>query len=96
MIVRRIGSGAVSEVMAERTAQTLMQSDVMSLIFVMAPMRAIPVLNFVLCKSCTSSPSLLRELRSTSLWSVAPQQVSSSVEGETLMGPRRWLRCGHL
>ena len=64
MMVRRIGSGAESEVMAEITAQMLMHMDVMSLMFVMEPMRAIPVLILVLCESSTSIPSLLREFRS--------------------------------
>ena len=51
MMVPRIGSGAVSEVMAEMTAQMLMHRDGMSRMLVMAPMRAIPVLIFVLCES---------------------------------------------
>ena len=61
MMVRRIGSGAVSEVMAEMTAQMLMHRDVMSRMFVMEPMCAIPVLIFALCKSYTSIPSLLQQ-----------------------------------
>ena len=65
MIVRRIGSGAVSEVMEESTArQMLMHRVVMSCILVMDPMRAIPVLILVLCESCTSIPSSFQELRS--------------------------------
>ena len=48
MMVCMIGSGAVSEVMAEMTAQMLMHREVMSRMLVMEPMRAIPVLFFVL------------------------------------------------
>ena len=59
MMVRRIGSGAESEVMAEITAQMLMHRDVMSCMFVMDLMRAILVLVLVLCKLSTSMPSLL-------------------------------------
>ena len=47
MMVRRIGSGAVPEVMAEITAQMLMHRDVMSRMFVIEPMRVIPVLILV-------------------------------------------------
>ena len=49
MMVRRIGSGAESDVMAEITAQMLMHRDVMSRMFEMEPMRVIPVLVLVLC-----------------------------------------------
>ena len=47
MIVRRIGSGDKSKVMADTTAQMLMQSDVMSCMFMMDPMRVIPISVFV-------------------------------------------------
>ena len=50
MIVRRIGSGDDSEVMAEITAQMLMQRDVMSRMFVMDGMRMIPLL-FLFCEN---------------------------------------------
>ena len=59
MIVRRIGSGDKSKVMAKITAQMLMQSDVMSRMFVMDLMRVIPVAVFALCKSRTSIPTLV-------------------------------------
>ena len=59
MMVRRIGSGAESKVMAKITAQMLMQKDVMPCIFVIDPMQVIPVLVLVLCESSTSIPSLL-------------------------------------
>ena len=64
MMLHRIGSGAQSEVMAEITAQMLMHWEVMSRMFVMEPMRAIPVPVLVLCESSKSIPSSLRELRS--------------------------------
>ncbi len=60
MMVQRIGSDDKSEVIAETTAQMLMQREVMSRMFVMEPMRAIPVLALVLCESSTSIPSSLR------------------------------------
>jgi len=63
-MVCRIGSGVVSVVMAEISAQMLIQRDIMSRMFVMDPMRVIPVLVLVLCKSSTSIPSSLQELRS--------------------------------
>ena len=50
--------------MAEITAQMLMQRDVMSRMFVMDPMRVIPMLVLVLCESSISIPSLFQELRS--------------------------------
>ena len=53
-----------NRVMAEITAQMLMHRDVMSRMFVMEPMRAIPVIVLVLCKLSTSIPSSLREFRS--------------------------------
>ncbi len=58
-MVRRIGSGDESKVMAKSTAQMLMQREVMSHMLVMELMRAIPVLSFVLCKSSMSIPSFL-------------------------------------
>ena len=45
MMVRRIGSEAESVVMAKITAQMLMHRDVMSCMFVIDPMRVIPVLD---------------------------------------------------
>ena len=59
MMMRRIGSGEESEVMAKITAKMLMQSDVMSRMFVMDLMRVIPVAVFALCKSRTSIPTLV-------------------------------------
>ena len=87
MIVQRIGFGAVSDVMAEITAQTLMQRDVMSLMFVTAPMRAIPVLTFVLCESCTSIPSSLRALRSFVCWSMTSDKFrcGRNADGSTAL-----------
>ena len=64
MMVRRIGSGAVLEVMVEMTAQMLMHRDVMSRMLVMDPMRVIPVLILVLCESCMSIPRSLQQWRS--------------------------------
>ena len=61
MMVRRIGSGDDSKVIAEITAQMMMQRDVMSRMFVMDPMCVIPVAFFVLCESSTSIPTLVRE-----------------------------------
>ena len=43
-MVRRIGAGEESKVIAETTAQMFMQRDVMSRMFMMEPMRAISVL----------------------------------------------------
>ena len=42
MMVRRMGSGAESVVMAEITAQMFMHRDVVSRMFALKPMRVIP------------------------------------------------------
>ena len=59
MMVRRIGSGDESKMMAKITAQMLMQRDVMSCMFVMDLMHVIPIAVFVLCKLSTSIPTLV-------------------------------------
>ena len=91
MVVRRIGSGVDSVVTAEITAQMLMQRDVMSHMFVMDPMRVIPVLVLVLCKLVRPSAARCGILGP---WNVAPRQERGSFVGGMLMGRRRWPHCG--
>ena len=64
MTVPRTGSGHVSVVMAEITAQMLMHSGVIYCMLLMVSMQAIPVLVLVLCESITSIPVSLLELKS--------------------------------
>ena len=93
MIVHMIGSGDKSEVMAKTTAQMLMQSEVISHMFVMNPMHMIPVAVFVLCKSRTSIPF---RCKSSGPLIVAPQRAKGSVGGGRLMDPWRWPCFGRL
>ena len=92
-MVRKIGSGAESEVVAEITAQMLMQRDVMSRMFVMDPMWVIPVLVLVLCKSSTSIPNLLQEFMSLERCSLTSKRF---LWGGRPMDQRRWPRYGLL
>ena len=62
MIVFRIGSGPVSDVMAKSTAQTLMHSKVMSLMIFISPMQAMAVFTFILCESMMSILVLARSV----------------------------------